>query len=376
MKQRWLIVCLCLLYSACSAEPSSTPVFIDDRNPSLLSEWGMMRSDGSRLTLSDGVEPYELSTPLFSDYAHKQRTVWMPAGTSAIYREGEALAFPIGTVITKTFYYPQMGERDEVSADRTRVDGWQSDGLELSQIRLMETRILVHREAGWIALPYVWNETQTDARLARAGHVERLDLTHLDGNKETFSYVVPNSNQCAGCHAINNTTRAIQPIGPASRYLNFDFDYASGTENQLAHLHAVGYLDQSPETGEGPVAVDYLDHNQSLEQRARAYLDINCAHCHNASGAADTSGLLLDHESPSGPQLGLCKLPIAAGGGTGGRRFDIAPGQPDESILLYRMEITDPASLMPELGRSTADDDGIALIREWINAMPLDCSER
>jgi uncharacterized repeat protein (TIGR03806 family) len=375
MNQRWLIVWLSLLFSACDAEPSSTPIFIDDGNPPFLSAWGMMHVDGSRLTLSDGVEPYDLSTPLFTDFAHKQRTIWMPAGTTAIYREGEPLDFPVGTVITKTFYYPRTGARDEISADRSRVQGWQADGLELDQIRLMETRILVHRETGWTALPYVWNEAQTDARLARAGYVETLDLTHINGDRESFSYVVPNSNQCAGCHAVDNTTRAIQPIGPAARYLNSDFDYASGTANQLAHLHSAGYLDHRPEAGDGPLAVDYLDTDLSLESRARAYLDINCAHCHNSAGAADTSGLLLDHETRAGPQLGLCKLPIAAGGGTGGRRYDIAPGQADESILLYRMETTDPASLMPELGRSTVDVEGVALIRDWINAITPDCGE-
>jgi uncharacterized repeat protein (TIGR03806 family) len=375
MKPQWLIVWLSLVFSACSAESPSTPVFIESGNPVLLSEWGMMRSDGARLTLSDGVEPYQLSTPLFSDHAHKQRTIWMPAGTTANYREGEPLDFPVGTVITKTFYYPQAGERHEVSADHQRVQGWQADGLVLNRVRLMETRILVRRETGWIALPYVWNAEQTDARLARAGHVERLDLLHSDGDRETFSYVVPNSNQCAGCHAVNNTTRAIQPIGPASRYLNFDFDYASGPANQLQHLHTVGYLDRWPENNNGPQPVDYRNLDRPLEHRARAYLDINCAHCHNSAGAADTSGLYLDHETPSGPSLGLCKLPIAAGGGTGGRRFDIAPGQPDESILLYRMEINDPASLMPELGRSVADEEGIALIRAWISSLPPDCGE-
>jgi uncharacterized repeat protein (TIGR03806 family) len=370
-----LLAALVLGRGACSgpAMEAPSPHFIAEGNPALLSDWGMMQSNGHSLTLAEGVAPYDLVTPLFSDYAHKQRTIWMPAGETAIYREDNVLDFPVGTVITKTFYYPRGAGENEILQTLERAPGWRADGLDLAEIRLVETRVLVHREAGWTALPYVWNAEQTEASLARAGAIERLTLVDDAGERQDFAYAVPNANQCAGCHAINNTTRAIQPIGPAPRHLNRSYDYASGPDNQLAHLVAAGYLDTWPGADLTPQDTDYLDASAGLDDRARSYLDINCAHCHNAVGPADTSGLHLRYDTPDGPNLGLCKPPVAAGGGTGNRPYDIMPGDPDLSILLYRISITDPGSMMPELGRSVDHREGLALIREWIESMPASC---
>ena len=116
------------------------------------------------------------------------------------------------------------------------------------------------------------------------------------------------------------------------------------------------------------------DASLNVETRARAYLDINCAHCHNRVGPADTSGLLLEHNAPVGPSLGLCKLPIAAGKGTGGRVFGIVPGKADQSIFTYRMESTDPSIMMPELGRALSHEEGTQLIADWIAAMDGSCA--
>ncbi len=370
---RWLVPAIALLLTACGGQQTATPTFIAEGNPPLLSDWGMMVSDGRSLTLSDGVLAYDLNTPLFSDYAHKQRTIWMPDGVTATYREGEVLDFPVGTVITKTFYYPRGEAGDEVRMTTTQAEGWRPDGLDLANIRLIETRILVHREAGWLALPYIWNTDQTEAVLQRAGDLQHLTLVSEDGSRQPLPYAVPNANQCAGCHAVNNTTRLIQPIGPAPRHINREFAYAGGSRNQLTALVEAGYLDRHPALDGAPQAAVYTDPGQSLDDRARSYLDINCAHCHNPVGPADTSGLHLNADAPVGPNLGLCKLPIAAGGGTGGRRFGIQPGHPEESILVYRLEITDPGSLMPELGRSVRHEEGIALITDWIARMDAQC---
>ncbi|MAK64104.1 MAG: hypothetical protein CMF75_05075 [Maricaulis sp.] len=370
---RWLPALCALLLVACGGQQTARPSFIAEGNPPALSDWGMMISNGRTLTLSEGVLPYDLNTPLFSDYAHKQRTIWMPDGVAAGYREGEVLDFPVGTVITKTFYYPRGEAADEVLQTTTQAPGWRADGLDLADIRLVETRVLVHRETGWVALPYIWNEAQTDAVLQRAGDLQHLTLVSEDGGRQPLPYAVPNANQCAGCHAINNTTRQIQPIGPAARHINRDYAYAAGSQNQLVALSEAGYLEGLPAIEQAPQAAVYTDTAAALNDRARSYLDINCAHCHNPVGPADTSGLHLNADAPEGPNLGLCKLPIAAGGGTGGRRFGIQPGHPEESILVYRLEITDPGSLMPELGRSVRHEEGIALITEWIARMETQC---
>jgi uncharacterized repeat protein (TIGR03806 family) len=368
---RYLTLFVPLLLAACSA-PEPTPTFHAEGRPEVLSDWGMMAVRGNSLELADRVEPYDLNSALFTDYAGKLRTVWMPEGVSARYREGEVFDFPVGTVITKTFYYPVDGDGNVLRGDAGLAVSDRPETLDLSRVRLIETRLLVRRETGWIALPYVWNDDQSEAELMRAGYSETLTLAEADGSVRDIHYLVPNVNQCAGCHATNNTTRDLSPIGPAPRHLNRDFAYAEGPENQIAHFIATGYLTDAPETV--PQAAAWDDTNLPLAERARAYLDINCAHCHNPVGPADTSGLHLNFDAPETANLGLCKPPIAAGPGSGGLRFDIVPGDPENSIFIYRMASTRGDEMMPELGRSLAHDEGVALITAWIESLDGSCS--
>ncbi|MEE2525787.1 SO2930 family diheme c-type cytochrome [Hyphobacterium sp. HN65] len=370
---RLLFPFLAIILAACGNQPAS-PAFHAEGRPDLLSDWGMVSVRDGHLVLSDGVEPYDLNTPLFTDHAGKLRTIWMPEGTSATYREGQVLDFPIGTVITKTFYYPVDGDGHVLRGDQGLLVSDSPETLDLERVRLVETRLLVHREDGWVALPYVWNEDESDAQLMRAGYSETLTLAEAGGTIRDIHYLVPNVNQCAGCHATNNTTRALSPIGPAARHLNRDYAYAGGVENQLSHLIARGYLTGAPDPDLAPRAAVWNNPDIPLDQRARAYLDINCAHCHNPVGPADTSGLHLNFDAPVSPNLGLCKPPIAAGPGSGGLRFDIVPGNPEDSIFIYRMASTRGDVMMPELGRSLTHHEGVALISEWIAGLEGGCN--
>jgi hypothetical protein len=112
-----------------------------------------------------------------------------------------------------------------------------------------------------------------------------------------------------------------------------------------------------------------------LERRARAYLDANCSHCHRPGGEAGSTALDLRAETEDAFKLGTCRTPVAAGPGSGQHRYDIVPGDPDASIMVFRMESTDPELKMPELPTLTSDAAGTALVREWIAAMPpsTDC---
>ena len=353
-----------LVLVGCRAKtPTPTPTFHAKNNPQSLSEWGVISAENNQLILGEAVIAYDLITPLFSDYAHKLRTVWMPGGTAANYHETDTFDFPVGTIISKTFYYPGSGDTVLKSDDGNPVQS-------LANIRVIETRILVHRENGWDALPYVWNDAQTEASLKRIGAI--LPLTLNDGDTQTpFNYVVPNQNQCAGCHAFNNTTRELLPIGPKARHLNKP--YPGEVKNQLAVWTEAGYLKGIPETETVPKAANWLDEKLSLNARGRSYLDINCAHCHNTKGPADTSGLHYEPSTEMGSHLGRCKTPVAAGGGTGDRPFDLVPGAPEDSIMLYRMETTDPGQMMPELGRSLKHDEGVELLKKWIAGMDGGC---
>ena len=346
-----------LLLTACGAQ-AVTPAYHPGENPETLSGWGAVAIQGGTLVLGEGVLPYDLQTPLFTDYALKLRTVWTPQPLSGPLPD-DPMALPVGTVITKTFYYPEDGAGVTRGAP-VAVNA--STGLDLAAYRLIETRVLVRRDDGWHPVSYVWNEEETEARLTRVGAVVPLSL---DG--QSFAYVVPNENQCAGCHASNATTQDIRPLGPTPGQLASPYPYADGARVQLARWTAAGLMDGVPD------GTAWDDETAPLDARARAYLAANCAHCHNPVGPADTSGLDLSLTAAPGPALGTCKLPIAAGSGTGGHRYDIEPGAAERSILAYRMRSTDPGAMMPELGRALVHEEGAALIEAWIDAMEGDC---
>ncbi len=378
------VLALIMLIAGCSREPRA-PTFHAEGEPQTLAEWGVLHIDDGVLAPAAGVWAYELNTPLFSDYAEKLRTVWVPPGQSAKYSASRTFEFPVGTIVSKTFYYPRSARISTTDAGATATR------LELATVRLVETRLLVRREAGWEALSYIWDDTQRIATLRRAGEIIPLEIATSSvngGSMQRFDYVVPDINQCAGCHATDVKRKALSPIGLAARHLNRDVDYgaAMGHANQLTAWSEAGLLTGLPQapslgspsavsgtvSGAVPRAARWDDPSAELDARARAYLDINCAHCHNRAGPADTSGLSLDAAERSSVALGVCKSPIAAGRGTGDRRFGIVPGYPEESILVYRMAAVDPQVMMPELGRTLAHAEGVELISAWIAAWPGD----
>ncbi len=310
----------------------------------LLSEYGFFEGDLKNLDPAENVFPYELNSPLFSDYALKKRFISLPEGSKVQYHATEALDFPIGTTLIKNFYY----------AD---------DQLDGQKGRIIETRLLIRKEDGWQALPYIWNEAQTDAKLEITGGSQEVLLR----GKKPISYLVPNVAQCKSCHELNGK---IAPIGPTARQLNRSIDFRGRTYNQLSDLAEAGFLKGLPAFNKIPRLTSY-DHPESgtLDERARAYLEVNCAHCHRLEGPAKNSGLYLLARNDHPEQVGIMKSPVAAGKGSGNLKYDIVPGKPDQSILVRRMNSTQPEVMMPELGRKLIHTEGVALIREWIEKM-------
>ena len=312
--------------------------------PRRLSEYGLFEGALAEHAPAPGVLPYSVNSPLFSDYAEKLRFVRLPESTTATYHPTGVFEFPVGTVISKTFGYP--GKKGS---------------------RLIETRILRHEADGWRGYPYVWNEEQTDATLKLTGRNETITFRGPDGKKQTIDYHVPNVNECGGCH---NYAGSMRPIGPSARQLNGEFDYDSGKQNQLRHWSEAGYLSALPtDPVEIPRLVSYDNLEAAIHERARAYLDANCGHCHRPDGPAGTSGMFLYYAETDPAAWGVRKPPVAAGRGAGNRRYGIEPGKPDRSILLYRMESTDNGERMPELGRALVHQEGVALIAEWIRSI-------
>lgn len=329
--------------------------------PQRLSDWHMVWRNGSSLEINAEAQVYDLNTPLFSDYALKLRTLYLPDGKAAVWNATESFDFPVGTIVTKTFFYA-VGTTEGALTRHAAWDGTAAK-VNFDDFRIMETRVLVRQPGGWDVLPYIWNGA--DAALSITGKV--IPAT-LDG--EDFAYLVPSRNECGSCHITNHTAKLLLPIGLKARHLNRPSP--GGDANQLTVMANRGWLTALPETeaeGRRPATHDTIN----VEEQARAYLDINCGHCHNAQGAADTSGLLLDRNATDARQMGRCKPTIAAGHGSGGRTFGIVPGKPDDSILLWRMQTTDPGARMPEIGRSLVHTQGVELIREWIAAQPGTC---
>ena len=308
--------------------------------PEKLSSYGFFRGLLRELKPSTGVQVYTINSPLFSDYAFKLRMVRLPEGGQMRYHETETFEFPEGTALIKNFYYPFEFSKPE--AER----------------RLLETRLLLLHGGEWKPLTYVWNEDQTEAYLEVAGRTIPVSWTPEGGVLRSIDYSVPNLNQCRGCHLKGDK---VMPIGPSARQLNVG--------DQLARWNRAGLLHGLPEVSGLPRLANYEDPKEPLQDRARAWLEINCAHCHRPDGQGKTSGLHLMADVTSPLALGIGKAPVAAGQGSGGRRFSIVPGEPNASILVYRIESTDPGVMMPEMGRRLVHEEGVSLIREWIQTL-------
>jgi uncharacterized repeat protein (TIGR03806 family) len=318
--------------------PVDDALITGDTLPQKLSEFRLLAGPFGR-TANERVTGYTLNTPLFSDYAEKWRYLYVPIGQKIGWRDDGVLEFPVGSVLVKSFGYP---------ADMRQPT---------QDIRMLETRLLLRRASGWVALPYVWNEDGSDAVLKRAGTRIPVSWTHTDGSTRSISYAVPNANQCKGCHDLAGT---MTPIGPKARNLN--------DGKQLNALLQAGLLDRLP--GMAPAVPVWNDaRTGDVNTRARAYLDVNCAHCHNRNGPANTSGLWLDWNQEVGPNLGIGKRPTAAGRGSANLDFAIAPGHPEQSYLISRMQSLDPGIAMPELGRASVHEEGVALLSQWIAEM-------
>ncbi|MFN3474977.1 MAG: SO2930 family diheme c-type cytochrome [Blastomonas sp.] len=328
-----------LAFLLVSAHPALPPVNDDailaPGLPRALSEYRFFSGAGTA-NPSPQLIGYGLNSPLFSDYTEKQRFIYLPAGQRATVQDDGRVAFPQGTAIIKTFGVGQEAD-----------------------FRPVETRVLLHRAAGWEALPYVWNADGSDAALKVAGTRVPLAVIRPSGARVDISYAVPNKNQCKECHQSGSQ---VVPIGPVS--MNMTFADVATQKRFIARTT----LPRTP-LGKWPVWNDSA--SGPLDSRARAYLHANCAHCHNPAGSASNSGLFLSYSIADGDTaLGLYKRPVAAGRGSGGHEFAIAPGVPERSIMVHRMNSTEPGVAMPEVGRSLVHDEGVALIRAWISSLP------
>lgn len=344
MRRLWILLALCV---ACDDGGPSTaqsiaraPALDLDRVPyATLAEYGYFVGDLADEQPAPGVVPYTVAAPLWADHAEKGRFIVLPEGEQLDTTDPDEWALPVGSVIIKSFSY---------STDLRDPEGTR---------KLIETRLLIHEADGWSGHTYLWDDAQTEATRLVPG--KRLMLTSLDetGAETTRPYVVPNTNQCKNCHEIDDRLRQ---IGLSHRQMH----------GQITALMDEGILAAAP-TIDAPLAEPFGD--APIDDRARAYLDANCAHCHRPGGGGGPSGLVLLASETHPATYGVCKSPVAAGPGAGGRLHGITPGAPDQSIFIYRMSSTDPEIKMPEIPNLVVDEDGVALISEWIAQLEGSC---
>lgn len=326
----------CLVDARAGAEP-----------PALLSETGCFeRLDP--LTPIDEIVPFTVASPLFTDGARKDRWLGLPAGARVEVGEGGAFGFPLGAVLVKHFAVRLHPGEDPVP---------------------VETRFMIRAADGWRFATYRWSDDRRDARRLDDQEHARLVVDDPDApdGSQVIDYLFPSETACRACHAGG-------AIGPSIRQLDLDVRYGGGAvRSQLEALHQLGAIDSPPSPLPDRMPSP-ADPTATLEARARSYLHANCAHCHRPGGGASSAlDLDLRWDTPLSDTRSVCvptDFPSVAGWG-----MRIEPGDPDASVIVRRMEAgpMDLPSMMPPLGRSIVDRDGVAVVRSWIEGMEERC---
>lgn len=330
------------------ALPSSPVNFAPANGPhAVLSSYQFFTGPLAQMQPAAGVLPYDLIDPLFTDYALKQRYVWMPDSVKATWNgNGGLIAFPNGAVLLKTFYY------DNVQPGHGR--------------RIIETRMMYRWDDQWHFANYVWNAEQTEAVLDLNGSYTPVEWMDADGVLHQVDYRIPAEAECGACH---KEAGIHSPLGPRPRNLAHAYGYADGVAQQLEKWVQEGLL----EGGHPPATpmVDWKDAAAPVQDRVRAYLDANCAHCHSATGYCNYRPMRFAYEETLDPaNLGVCVEPHEF---FGGQTHIVAPTRPDRSMLVHRLASTEVSVRMPLLGRSVVHTEALDLIENWIAQLTPPC---
>lgn len=312
--------------------------------PGMLSETGLFM-DLETLTPADGLVEYELNEPFWSDGAVKRRWIGIPDGERIGFAATGPWQFPDGTVIVKHF-------------ELALVEG------DASSRRRLETRVLTNRGGSWQGFTYRWNDSQSDARLL-TGRTSDLVTVETPSGSRDQRYEYPSPTDCLRCH----TQAAGFVLGVETRQLNRDFLYGGTnvTDNQLRALNHVNMfatdIGGSDQYQRFPASEDT---GEPLAERARTYLDVNCAQCHRPGGPTPVA-LDLRFDTPAADMSAIDIPPEAGDLGVADARV-IASGDRDRSVLWLRMQRLDDER-MPPLSSHVADEDGLAVIGDWIDSL-------
>lgn len=327
-----VIIALILFFTSCKKdnEAYSDNIKIPDFNfpktvqfEQNLSSYNIFTGTPSDLVPIDDYKLLELSSVLFTDYTYKQRLVKVPSGATISKHSDGSLEFPDGTILTKTFYY--YNNENDLSEGKN----------------IIETRLLIKESNTWNVATYIWNESQTDATLETNGKDIQITWKNTNGINQTTLYHIPDKNECMTCHQSNS---ALSPIGPSILNLNRDVEREGTSINQLHYLQSLNIL-ATFDFDEKSQMVDFNNSSESLTDRGRAYLAMNCAHCHNPYAWDRTSEREFDfrYETPLS-QTGISY---------------------EEEKIIKSVQSKE----MPLLGTSMLDQEGINLLVEYLTSM-------
>ncbi len=278
-----------------------------------------------------GVIPYDVLAPLWSDGAEKHRWMAVPDGAKIQVKEDGDFDYPVGSVLIKTF------ELDDV---------------------MLETRFMYrHGDGTWAGYTYVWNDEGTDATLSG----EAAEFKFVGDLEWTF----PSRENCLGCHQ----EAAGRTLGPEVAQLNGNFVYPGGMRaNQLRTLEHLEMFDKPLGDLSAKDALVPLDREgDSAEARARAYMHTNCAHCHRPGGVTEVV-MDLRYQTPLA-NTNICNVVPSKGVyGINGAKL-ITPGDPNLSIMPFRMMSLAQNVRMPSLGSAVRDDKGVEALNAWITSL-------
>lgn len=293
----------------------------------LLSQMGIFQGELSNLEPAEGVQEYEIHSRLFTDYAKKPRHIKLPTGASMEYDGTDLLpSFPDNTIISKTFYY-NIDDRDPSLGKQ-----------------IIETRLFLKLDGVWQATDYLWNAEQTDATRDDSGGQLPISYIDIDGNTQDVLYQIPSSNQCAECHNNNGQTF---PIGMKLRNLNFVPSYTN--MNQLQYFINNGILSGIQNPTDISVQPDWQDDiTYTLDERARAYMDINCAHCHSPGGSVPPLFMIDFRLETPFAETGIYE---------------------NRGEIEARFESTTPLYRMPLLGRTVVHDEALTMLVDYLDTL-------
>jgi hypothetical protein len=310
-----------------------------DEPPARLADTGLFADVAAR-RLGPGVLPFAPQYALWTDGAAKRRWIRLPPGTAIDASDPDRWRFPRGTRLWKEF---SLGGRP------------------------IETRLLsLGADGVWRYATYLWSADGREARRAPDAGARRVAES-----RPGVPYDVPAVGDCRACHEAHPS----RVLGFGALQLSPDRDpgalHAADREAgsvDLADLDRRGLIRGLPRA--------LLARPPRIEAgtpRARAalgWLHANCASCHNAGGAL--AGLGLDLEQRAGAPEGA-RPPLATAAGVAARFrpggatwLRIAPGRPEESLLVRRTASRNPIAQMPPLGTHLVDEEAVALLSAFV----------